>query len=465
MSQKLLDAIEEASEIIKNSDGLVSILTHYDADGLSSGGSLLRLLYKNGKNAIIRSTQDLDVDTLESFLGIEADLHVISDMGSGDLELIRSEVRKWNVKRLIIIDHHKIADYDLDDRITLVNPELYGVDGGEANCTGVLTAYLGYLSTNDPYFYIPGLIGASGDMQIQEPKELTKRLLDDALRIGLVKKMRDFIFFSNKFLPVHKAITWTFYPYISGFSGRDDIGLQLVRAAGIEIKREDGTFKTVNDLDDIEKNALLERIVEYLASLGLEDLKPRDLMREYYILVDEDDHLLRHLDDFTNIVNATGRMGYEHLGILLSAGAREEIVEEAKRIYMERRRKLAEYLSKAEKKIKVFGERVLVIDLTDEEVNPRFSGTISTLYSKSLTYSDKVVYVLTRTDRGVKISARSPLKDAEKGLNLADIMRGLANKFGGRGGGHKMAAGATIHGDISSIIQDLVENTLSMLRD
>ena len=464
-TKNILDSIKEASEIIKESKGFVAILTHYDADGLSSGGALLRLLYMLGKEGIVRSVSDLNEYDIKNFFRMDAAIHIISDMGSGDLRLIKKFLRDFQVDQLMIIDHHKVLEDDVDhDKIKLVNPELYGLDGGAMDCSAVLASYLGYLSTGDTYFYIPGLIGASGDMQLLEPKDLTKVLLEEAYSRGLVSKVKDFIFFSNRFLPIHKAITWTFYPYIPNFSGRDDIGLSLVREAGIKLRRSDGSFRTVNDLSDMERNQLLEKIVEYLANIGIVDLGPKDLMREYFVLTLESDPLLKYLDDFTNIVNATGRMGYEFIGISLSAGVRGNLVNLAHDVYMKRRKTLAEYLSKADKNIKIYDDKILVIDLTGDNVNPRFSGTIATLYSKSLKYRDKIVFVLTPAEDGIKISARAPKEDVTRGLNLAELMKILAGKYGGRGGGHNVAAGATIKGDVPQVIHFLVENTISMMR-
>jgi single-stranded DNA-specific DHH superfamily exonuclease len=43
-----------------------------------------------------------------------------------------------------------------------------------------------------------------------------------------------------------------------------------------------------------------------------------------------------------------------------------------------------------------------------------------------------------------KVSSRSNLRIAEN-VNLSDVMRNAAEKVGGRGGGHSVAAGANIN--------------------
>ncbi len=49
-----------------------------------------------------------------------------------------------------------------------------------------------------------------------------------------------------------------------------------------------------------------------------------------------------------------------------------------------------------------------------------------------------------RAEDGVKVSARSPRHLVRRGLNLAEIMKRAAASVGGEGGGHNVAAGATI---------------------
>ena len=59
-------------------------------------------------------------------------------------------------------------------------------------------------------------------------------------------------------------------------------------------------------------------------------------------------------------------------------------------------------------------------------------------------YSDKPLIVVNVKNGKAKVSARSTTKIAEK-IDLAEVMRLAAEKVGGRGGGHKVAAGANIN--------------------
>jgi RecJ-like exonuclease len=53
--------------------------------------------------------------------------------------------------------------------------------------------------------------------------------------------------------------------------------------------------------------------------------------------------------------------------------------------------------------------------------------------------------VVTETGEGeVKVSARTSRSLANRGVNLGEILRVAAEAVGGRGGGHSVAAGATL---------------------
>lgn len=461
-SKNLLKSLEEAGQRILNisDDRYIAVLTHYDTDGLSAGGALLRLLDRLGKRYIIRTVTDLNEENIMKFLKLNADLHIISDLGSGELNKIKQYKNSFNVREIIILDHHKING-DPED-LLLVNPELYGIDGASADCAAVLSSYIGYRLLDDPYFTQIGIVGATGDMQVYEPKDLTSKILEYAISEGIARKIRDFIFFQNRSLPIHKAITWTYVPYIPGFSGRDDVGLRLVKKAGIEVEKGSGLYKTVDDLSNYERNRLLEEILRYILGLGIDDLKPKDLMSDIIVFTEEEHPLLRYSVDFSNLVSAAGRLGKDFLGIIVASGVRGDFVNELEAVYEERRKLLAKYLSYVETNKKVVDDVVLV-DLRDTEVSPRFSGTLSTILSNSLTYSDKVVLVITRDNDRIKISARAPRTLVNRGLNLSEIMKDVAERYGGHGGGHNIAAGASINIDDGSLIDYLLEKVKSAL--
>ena len=88
----------------------------------------------------------------------------------------------------------------------------------------------------------------------------------------------------------------------------------------------------------------------------------------------------------------------------------------------------------------------LVIVRGEGVIDENMTGAVSSILSSSSVFGgSKVTLVITATKEGEsKVSARGTDKLIEKGLNLGKILQDLSPKYGGYGGGHAIAAGATI---------------------
>ena len=65
------------------------------------------------------------------------------------------------------------------------------------------------------------------------------------------------------------------------------------------------------------------------------------------------------------------------------------------------------------------------------------------------------------SDDGVKVSARANRELTDRGLDLSFIMKKASELVGGYGGGHNVAAGATIPEDKKEAFLDIVEDLVS----
>ena len=85
----------KAAELIRKAES-VHVFTHYDADGISSGAVLATAVNRLGKQF-----HDTFFKGLNSVPESEADLIILSDMGSGCPDIVeRIE------KDVVIVDHH-----------------------------------------------------------------------------------------------------------------------------------------------------------------------------------------------------------------------------------------------------------------------------------------------------------------------------------------------------------------------
>jgi RecJ-like exonuclease len=79
-------------------------------------------------------------------------------------------------------------------------------------------------------------------------------------------------------------------------------------------------------------------------------------------------------------------------------------------------------------------------------IDDKIIGTISSILSMSLSKPEKPIlaYSVVEGENLVKVSARSTDSVVKRGLNLGEVLRVVAEGFGGKGGGHNIAAGAQV---------------------
>ncbi|MCS6788499.1 MAG: DHH family phosphoesterase, partial [Aigarchaeota archaeon] len=127
-------------------------------------------------------------------------------------------------------------------------------------------------------------------------------------------------------------------------------------------------------------------------------------------------------------------------------GVRGAVLEEAVSILEEYRRSISRVMSM------VLSERFVdrsfpnvVVLRGGTEIDPRQVSSIASILSSSnLLPPDKPLVAVAQDGTRVKVSARASNELVDLGLDLGDVMRSAAERVGGRGGGHKMAAGAEL---------------------
>jgi RecJ-like exonuclease len=135
------------------------------------------------------------------------------------------------------------------------------------------------------------------------------------------------------------------------------------------------------------------------------------------------------------------------LGVAICIGGRGKTLDEAQEVLNQYRRTLAQYMDWLTEAPGRFQEIENAYVVRGEGViNERLLGAVSTILTTTgLFQPTKPIIALTiASDGGVKVSARATNQLIKDGLNLGVILQTAAEKVGGRGGGHDIAAGAQI---------------------
>ena len=135
----LIAAMKAAiAEVERWPDRRVQILHHNDADGLSSGAILTRAFERRGHDVRRVCLEKPYPEVLERVFEERDRLIVLTDFAGRIAPLISDLNRGRNL--VLILDHHK-AEPATDDRVHLLDPELFGLRG-DRDITASTTCYL-----------------------------------------------------------------------------------------------------------------------------------------------------------------------------------------------------------------------------------------------------------------------------------------------------------------------------------
>ena len=443
---------EEAADLIRRTveDGVfVHVVSHLDADGLAAAGIIGVALARRDATFRVRIERWLDEKILQSIVADEPGLIVLCDFGSGDLPLVNSCL---SGRKVVVLDHHQPVG-TADAGFVHVNPHVSSIDGSkDLSAAGVAYFVAKASDKANVDLACVAVVGALGDMQDKfEARRLgglNGVIVEDAVAAGFLGLESDLLFFGRETRPIHQALARTTTPFIPGISGEEDKSLAFLVSLGISPKRDD-RWRALRDLSEDERKRLFNALVDYLLSRGLSSDVALSVRGTVYTLVREEPWTaLRDGREFSVLLNATGRMSKAGLGVAVCMGDRGAALEEANAVLDEYRRTIMKYLGWLLEPDSGRIEELenMYVARGQGVVDDKIIGTISSILSMSLAKPEKpiVAYSVVDGESLVKVSARGVDSVVKRGLNLGEILRIAAEGFGGKGGGHNIAAGAQV---------------------
>ncbi len=446
-----LEEIHNAAQHIllhAKKENIILVISHMDADGISGAGIIGVALSRLQIPFRIRVERWFDTKVVESIAVERKALTVLTDMGSGYLDIINEKVKG---KPLIILDHHQPIG-ESEDNFIHVNPHVFGFDGAR-DISGAGIAYLiaKAISEENRDLAFLGVVGALGDMQDKNKERslggINQLIVEDAINSGKLETMTDLIFFGRETRPIHKALAYTTNPVIPGISGEEDKSLAFLIGLGIKPKIND-KWRALRDLSQDEKRQLFSALSDYIISKGLKSDAALNLIGTVYILTQEEPWTpLRDAREFALLLNATGRTSKAGLGVAICMGDREKCLAEANAALEEYRQAITETLRWIDLHPNIIEEMGSIYVLHGgEAIDEKMISAVSTILTTSIPNMEKpvIAYALIPDEKILKVSARVADSLTAKGFNIGEIMRLASEKFNGTGGGHDIAAGAQV---------------------
>ena len=437
---------DKISDCIKSKKS-ISITTHIDCDGLTSGSIIAKALIREGANCTLRTSKEFSKNIVESFKTDSRDFHIVTDLGGGFAkELNQTLGDDW-----IIFDHHQISEEEKDNQ-NVINAWKYGIDGGSEICAGGM-AYLAAMALNEKNSDLSeiAVVSALGDRQDQgERKSFTGKnfeIANTAKELGLVEIDLDLLLVGRETRPLAEAIAFTSQPFIEGLTWNKETCLSILKSSGIKLK-EEGRWRVPAELTEEEKKLVIKTITDFSPDKNTTEVMSELIGYTYTFPKEDKRSFLRDGREYSTMLNSCGRINRSGVGMAICMGDRNQVLTEGEGILTDYRKKIKEYMNILSNERWRISENENCIMVNGEDIVPEtMTGTISSLIAGSPKNIGKIVILRTRGEGNtIKFSSRKSFGCKSK-INLSELMRAGAEKFDGIGGGHNAAAGAKITKD------------------
>ncbi len=396
------------------------IVHHYDCDGITSG-SIVASWFESAKRPYrMKTVRKVDAGLIAS-LRREPNI-IFVDLGSGSPAVDELS------ENVAIIDHHQ----PLCRSHSQANPHLFGFDGGsELSASGA--AYFTFRTRPDL-----GITGAVGDVQAPL-RSLNRTMLMQAAEQGQAAFSTDLLLFGRNSRPLPQFLLYADEPYLPGLTGNEDGCTRFLSELGIP-QKEGEKWRTYSDLRPGEKKRLVSALAELLSLRYSPEAAARLTGEVYTLLSNPNGTELSDAAEFSTLLNACGRNSRPDVGIGVCLG-KDGAYESARILLLEHRRNLRAGIDFAGKNAQDVGKFIL-LDARGAIPDSIIGVVAGMLHAGG---RKKPVLALSLEESGkIKLSTRGTRALVESGLNLGKILSECCAEVGGAGGGHNIAAGATI---------------------
>jgi RecJ-like exonuclease len=463
LDQSLSYFHDRVSDCIKTGKN-ISVITHLDCDGITSGSIVTKSLIRAGAKCTVRTVNEFSKNIIEKMKNDSRQFHIITDLGGGFAKDIDNALGDdW-----IVVDHHQIPQEEFDNH-KVINAWKYDVDGGKDVSAGGM-AYLvskALHKENTDLAWI-AVVAALGDRQDHGEKKsftgINLEIASAAKKDNQVEIDLDILLVGRETRPLPDALAFTSQPFIEGLTWNRDACLSLLNSSGIKLK--DGSrWRVPAELTEDEKRILLQTISKYISTKNASDILD-ELVGYTYTLSGEDKRsFLRDAREFSTMLNSCGRIRKAGVGVAICMGDRTKMLQEGENILVEYRTFLRTYmntLSSERWRITDNGQYLMV---NGEGLVPEnMTGAVSSLLGGSQKNTGKIIILRTNGEEGtIKFSSRKST-GCKSEVNLGLLMRECAAKVSGVGGGHAAAAGARITKDKLDEFLDYLEQNVSRMQ-
>lgn len=435
----LCSRIEKSVQLVRQSRR-ARILCHYDPDGAAAAAILVKTLSRLHKDFHLTLSSVMDETTLSNLREEGNDLTIVADMGSGQLDIL--EKRNGTV---IVLDHHKPRGDS--EKVVHVNPHLAGLDGVRDVC-GASLALAFSIAMDEANWDLAGIAmaGAIGDRQhVDGFVGLNAELFKEAVarKVLIQEKM-----LSLREMPLADALSRSLSPYLVGLTGRPEACTEFLDSLGIDPQ------ESARNLQAKERRGLASVLAIRMLKQGAQPEAMRTLVDEKFWIPERG----IYAEEMSALINSCSRLKREGLGVSLALGDMDSL-KEAELLREEYFGQIIKYLHDLEKGM--FTKTRVQFFYCPE---PTLAGAVAGIGMQYFFDGRMPAVGLSVLEKSTRISSRGNRRLVAQGLDLSSALSEAATEVDGQGGGHNIAAGATIpkgtEEKFLSVLDEIVDRQL-----
>ncbi len=436
LSADFISALVEASEVVikGTDDKRVRVVSHFDADGISSAALISQGLERLGMRPHVSLLKGIRPERMAKIANEDYHLIIFADMGSSALEELSAVINEHPVKKIIILDHHQVQvpEEKLPQGLYHLNCRDHDIDGGKDASAATMSFLLMY--TIDPEKNLDlvehMICGIVGDKQDRNGlTNLNKAIVDKAMAKEMVQTKAIPALWGDN---IAKALDSAYAPLILDMVSGDEPPQELLKELSIP---EGATFE---DLNNNQLRFLTSTLAIKLLRQGVRPEVVKRLTRTSFFNTKGED-LVR----MSKLVDSCGRENEMSTGLMALNGD-EKSLARSKDLYNNFTTNVRSAFMDIYKDGVSETSNFYYFYCKEEQAT--IAGTLAELVMDYLVPKQRPVISLTPMAEKdeYQVSARGTNDLVEHDMDLAKAMKEAAEYCQGSGGGHPIAAGASI---------------------
>ncbi|KAF5029629.1 DHHA1 domain protein [anaerobic digester metagenome] len=455
MEMSLENDVRRAADLICDADS-VTIVSHIDADGISTEAILAQALTREGMavdSVFVRQLEPMAMRHVPK----DGSLKLFADLGAGQQNLL--EEHGLSADEVLILDHH------VGQPCGTAYPQVNSLDYGITRMSAAGVAYLVAKAIDPTAIDLAKLavVGNVGDMMARENCGLVgpaREIVQDGVEYGnILVRDHDLNCYGTSTRPIHVCLGYCDDPYIDGISNNTNAALRFLERLGVELKNPRGGWLVWEELPFDDRRTIISALAQQLIAHGRETER---LLAETYIFPDEPERTpLRNASEYATLLNACGRWAKPKVGSSICRGERGEAYRDAEHMLAHHRTVIRDLL-----------QYILDTGVTELShlqyihTGDRFPDTIvgigAGMALSKLNWKKPIMVLSAMVDEPevTKVSMRTNEWALGRGVDLQEALVEASAEVGGAGGGHRIAAGAFIPYDTEEEFVDSVNRIL-----